>query len=204
MSQTPLDEERFWSDPSRYENCDFFGDPAYDLIGVAARILAAHPNPKRALDVGCGPGRLANRITHTDAKLRVFGFDISGPAVTRAAGEAYHASGDGKPNALFWRGNGRTIPAGITGSFDLAWSVTMFQHVPFDAQLDYIAQVRDRLRPGGVFIFTIAVSDQPPSQFFYPWPDTDDLVEVLTGWFDEVSVEHDVVNDWMWLRCATS
>jgi SAM-dependent methyltransferase len=194
IDQSVIDEDEFWSDPDRPIQ-DFYGEPAYDVVSVAARIIAAHPIPMRGLDLGCGPGRLTNLVASTDESMTVHGVDISRPAI-------FEAVRTSPSNTRYWHGDGRTIPRAVTGNFDLVWSVTMLQHIPYEAQLNYISQVASRLRHSGVFLFTVAVSDQPPSEFFYPWPDTDDLVEVVTGWFAEVSVSHDVVNDWCWIHAS--
>ena len=198
MGLSISDEEAFWSDPDRFGGDDFYGYPPYEAPTVAARIIAAHPNPKRCLDLGCGPGRLTNLIARTDPTLTVMSVDISNQALR-------HADHSAPPNAGFFKGDGRTIPEGID-DIDLAWSVTVFQHIPLDASVNYIDSVHCRLNDGGVFIFTVARADEPDGPFFHPLP-TDPLafgvcLAPLYDLFDTVKVDHDVVNDWTWLTCS--
>jgi trans-aconitate methyltransferase len=95
VSQSPLDEDIFWSDPARFDQHDFWGSPPYDDVSAAARIISSHASPKRGLDIGCGPGRLTNLIARTIPEMSVLGIDVSTPAVFRAAGCA-------PGNARYW------------------------------------------------------------------------------------------------------
>lgn len=196
MNQTPLDEGEFWSTINLDNPLDLHGDPPYDVGRVADRIISSTPNPARCLDMGCGIGRLTNHIATRLSDSWVYGFDISKQNVFRAV--------EGKPgNALYWRSDGRTIPSGITGHFDLIWSVGMLQHIPHDAKYGYISQAAERLHIGGVFVFTVAVGDAPPA--FLNHQLTEHELEEMCFWmldlFGTVSKDHDPVNDWTWLEC---
>lgn len=194
--QTPADEVAFWSTVDLDNPRDLHGHPPYDVEAVADRLHALHPKAERCLDLGCGMGRLTNLFAERRPEATVVGIDISTSGLFAAARVAPR-------NALYWRGDGRHIPDGVTGTFDLAWSVTMFQHIPPEAQVAYVAEVADRLRPGGVFTFTIALGDGIPRPFNYTYATVD--WEWLAGWladqFDVVEFEHDTEQDWTWVTC---
>lgn len=192
--QTSANEAAFWSGVDLE---DVHGVPPYDVVLVAYRIHDLHPAATRCLDLGCGDGRLTNLLAEMLPDATVFGVDISQPLIHRAVTVA-------PSNALYWRGDGRHISNGPPDRFDLVWSVTMFQHIPWDAQVEYIRQVHDRLRPGGVFTFTVALGDgvSTPFNFTYAVSDLDHFVGWLSGLFDSVEVEHDVGDHkWTWVTC---
>ncbi len=194
--QTPADEVAFWSSVDLNDPRDLHGHPPYDATAVLRRFETLSPSPRRCLDLGCGIGRLANLYAEAHPDRTVIGVDISSHLLFEAA--------HGAPrNALYWRGDGRRIPDGVTGTFNLAWSVTMFQHIPPRAVVEYIWQVHDRLRPEGVFVFTIALGDGVPRPFDFTYA-PDDL-DFVAGWladkFDSVEFEHDTERDWTWVAC---
>ena len=98
----------------------------------------------RYLDVGCGPGRLTLPHAIDFPTHQWVGVDLS-PAMIRRAQDAAHLTQ--LDNVRFWATDGRTIPEAL-GSFDGAWSILLYQHLPPDAQHDYVRQIAPRLKPG--------------------------------------------------------
>lgn len=147
-------EETAWN---KVGDDDLHGVPAYDVDQVARRIVACcSADPARVLDLGCGRGRLTNHLARHLPEWSIHGVDISRTQIDRAKRDASDL-----PNVHYWRGDGRTLPPGLGArQYDLAYSVTMFQHIPHDAKWGYIREVEKRLKPGGVFVFTIAVGDE--------------------------------------------
>lgn len=194
--QTPAKEDVWWSNLEGDEiSHNLHGNPPYDVERVAERLISACLYPGRILDMGCGVGRLTNHIARELDTSSVLGFDISAPSVFQAA--------TGCPsNALYWHSDGRTIPSGITGTFDLIYSVTMFQHVPHDAKWGYIVQAAERLRRGGAFVFTVAVGDEPPTFLNHQLTESEleDFASAMTNLFETVSVDHDPVTDWWFVE----
>jgi SAM-dependent methyltransferase len=184
-------KERVWWDDA--DDADIFGEPPYDVVRVAQRLLNEIPDRRRLLDLGCGTGRMTNHMARIlGGHGHVTGLDISKALVERAVVSA-------PDNAHYWRGDGRTIPAGISGQFTGAYSITVFQHIPEEAMWGYIRQVHDLLVPGGTFIFTIAHGET--DKFLNH--QTHSLVKFgndLSLIFDKVSVDHTPdERGWYWV-----
>lgn len=197
--QTPAKEDVWWSNLEDDEvDHNTAGNPPYDLDKVVSRIQRAHRlAPKMVLDMGCGVGRLTNAIAK---KLQgndgtVHGFDIARPLIDIAV-----AASPG--NALYWHSDGRSIPSALYGPFDLIYSVTMFQHIPHDAKWEYIMQAAERLHPDGVFVFTVAVGDEPPTFLNHQLSEAelDDLALAMTSLFSTVSIDGPDENGWTWVE----
>jgi SAM-dependent methyltransferase len=110
---------------------DAEGPDARDVVFAAVAEVA----PRRVLEVGCGPGELAERISR-ELDADVAALDVSPRMVelTRARGVAAQV------------GDVQSLPFG-DGSFDCAVAAWMLFHVPdLDRGLSELARV---LRPGG-------------------------------------------------------
>lgn len=189
---TPSQEAEHWDQVGEE---DLHGVPAYDTKPVIAR-LQVGPQ-MRCLDMGCGIGRLTNAVAWRGLDPRVYGFDISRRNIFKAAERAPH-------NAFYWVSDGRNIPSGITGKFDLIWSVTMFQHVPHDVKWGYIRQAAERLNPGGRLVFSYALGDEPPTflNHQYTADEVRDLAIAMTELFDEVALDGPDDNGWNWMEAT--
>ncbi|MFI8852111.1 class I SAM-dependent methyltransferase [Streptomyces sp. NPDC053499] len=111
--------------------------------------VARHPGILRAvpegcgdaLDVGCGDGLLARKLT--SRAERVTGIDSSARMVSRARDLA----GD-QPGLTFVQGD--FLAAGLpAGGFDFVCSVSTVHHTDFEAAL---TRMRELLRPGGTLV----------------------------------------------------
>ncbi|MEU8173646.1 class I SAM-dependent methyltransferase [Microbispora hainanensis] len=111
--------------------------------------VARHPGILRAvpegcgdaLDVGCGDGLLARKLT--GRAKRVTGVDRSPEMIARAREPAA-----GRPGLTFVEGDFLTaaLPA---GEYDFICSVSTIHHMDFDAAL---TRMRELLRPGGTLV----------------------------------------------------
>ena len=103
----------------------------------------------KVLDLGCGVGRLM--------KDGYCGVDIS-PNMLKIAAKRH-------PSCEFKLADGRTIPY-PDETFDSAYSMLLFQHLPFDAVGGYIKEVRRVLKDNGIFIFQYieGTEDEPFSK----------------------------------------
>jgi SAM-dependent methyltransferase len=111
---------------------------------VAADVAAVAPAGGRILDVGCGPGHLANRLAR-DRGLEVTGLDLDPAMVERALANAERAvTPEGRPT--FVVGVVAALPF-ADGSFDLVVS-TLSMHHWADATAG-LAEIGRVLRPGG-------------------------------------------------------
>jgi SAM-dependent methyltransferase len=170
-----VDDEREWWDslegPEIVNNT--VGWPPYDLEAVAGFLeLVLDRSASPVLDLGCGFGRLTNRMAKCNPFLTFEGMDISPRLIDLA--DQWAAS-----NARYGVCDGRTLAWGQPGGFAAAYSVTVFQHLPDDAVRGYVSQVHEALRDGGRFAFT--------------W------VAGAENTFLSHQTSHDVVDDWLGL-----
>jgi len=144
--------EPFWGvlteDRFRRERMDgdarraFYASGAQDIAFVLSRIQATVPGfrPRRALDFGCGTGRLTLAMaSHTGA---VTGIDISPGMVTEARQAAAEL---GVGNAEFVNGSDHDG----TG-YDWINSCIVLQHIPPRRGYAILRDLLSRLAPGGV------------------------------------------------------
>jgi SAM-dependent methyltransferase len=111
---------------------------------VAADVAAVAPAGGRVLDVGCGPGHLANRLAR-DHGLEVTGLDLDPAMIERARANAEPAvAAECQPT--FVVGGVAALPF-PEGSFDLVVS-TLSMHHWADATAG-LAEIGRVLRPGG-------------------------------------------------------
>jgi SAM-dependent methyltransferase len=142
----------------RWDQAEFFGTGERDLAELLRYLDArsARPHPGRALDFGCGVGRLtralAARFEHVD------GVDISPTMIERARGFTtderirYHVG----PSPHL-----RLFP---DDSFDLVLSILVLQHIPPPYNETYVAEFARVAAAGGILLFQVphARRRQPP------------------------------------------
>ena len=111
---------------------------------IAADVAGAAPPSGQVLDVGCGPGHLANRLAR-DHGFEVTGLDLDPAMIARARSNAEHAvAAERRP--AFVVGGVVALPF-PDGSFDLVVS-TLSMHHWADATAGQ-AEIGRVLRPGG-------------------------------------------------------
>jgi SAM-dependent methyltransferase len=111
---------------------------------VAADVAAVAPAGGRVLDVGCGPGHLANRLAR-DLGLEVTGLDLDPAMIERARANVRRAVPEER-RPTFLVGGVAALPF-PEGSFDLVVS-TLSMHHWADATAGQ-AEIGRVLRPGG-------------------------------------------------------
>jgi ubiquinone/menaquinone biosynthesis C-methylase UbiE len=107
--------------------------------------LALAPSACKALEVGCGPGRLMLPMSrHFD---EIHGVDVSDEMIARARKLLRDA-----PNAHPHVGNGADLAMFPDQSFDFVYSYAVFQHIPSkEVVLNYLREIQRVLKPKGVF-----------------------------------------------------
>lgn len=110
---------------------------------------------RKALDFGCGPGRLVVPLTHVSD--RVTGADLNPHMIEAARNNSrrlgayeadFHLAGE--------------LEKGLPEKFDFIHSVIVFQHIPVDEGERIFARLLDHLEPGGVGALHFTVSRNAP------------------------------------------
>ncbi len=98
----------------------------------------------RALEIGCGPGRLMRPMSRHFGEIH--GVDVSDEMIGRA-----RANLAGIPHAHPHHGSGCDLPQFADESFDFVYSYAVFQHIPSrDVVLSYLREAHRVLKPGGI------------------------------------------------------
>jgi len=104
-----------------------------------------HAAGRRALEIGCGPGRLMKPLSRHFAEIH--GVDVSDEMI-RLARERLRDI----PNAHAHATNGASLAQFADQSFDFVYSYAVFQHIPSrDVVLEYMNEIRRVLKPSGIF-----------------------------------------------------
>ena len=108
------------------------------------RVPAVQRNSWKALEIGCGPGRLMRPMSRHFAEIH--GVDVSDEMIARAR----ERLGD-MPNAHLHVSDGASLAEFPEGSFDFAYSYAVFQHVPGrDIIAAYMREIHRVLKIGGL------------------------------------------------------
>jgi len=116
---------------------------------------AVPPNCRRALDIGCGDGRLAARLAERCGE--VVAIDVHAPTLARA--RTTHAS----KNLTFVEADVMRHPFEDAG-FDCITSIATLHHLPLVAALERISRL---LRPGGVLALIGLYRLRTPADFVW-------------------------------------
>lgn len=136
----------------------------------------------KVLEIGCGVGRLM-----ADGN---YGIDSSEEMLKIARKR--------KPNCHFKLSDGRTIPYD-DNTFDFAYCMLVFQHIPFEAVTAYISEVKRVLKKGGLFRFQfIEGNEQAPFSKHHSLQEL--MKHVESEGFHVTSIERALVHkQWTWV-----
>src|SRR5690348_9008940 len=113
------------------------------------------PEARRALEIGCGPGRLMRPMSRNFGELH--GVDVSDEMI-RLANERFA----GASRFHLHLTNGADLAPLPADYFDYVYSYAVFQHIPSrDVVLGYFAEMRRVLKTGGIARFQL--NGLPPS-----------------------------------------
>lgn len=127
---------------------EFFATGRAEIHSALEKVRAAGVilKTERALDFGCGLGRLSQPLGETFA--RVDGVDVSASMIEQA--KKFNRRSQNVFFHLNVRGDLESFPA---AGYDFIYSNICLQHIPPKFQLSYIADFMRRLRPGGAAYF---------------------------------------------------
>jgi SAM-dependent methyltransferase len=135
---------------------EFFSSGEKEIEAVLARggELGAPVAHRRALDFGCGAGRLTRALARRFDEA--FGIDIS----QRMVDEARRINAD-VPNCTFTVNDRSDLRLFETGEFDLVYTSIVLQHLPQrDLVLAYVDELARVTAPGGLLAFQL-ISEIP-------------------------------------------
>ncbi len=121
------------------------------VMSDMGRICGATRSPMdlSIIEIGCGAGRMTRMPARIFAD--VTGLDVSDEMVSQA-----RSSTADLPNVRVLLGDGATLNALPTASYDLVFSFIVFQHIPSLAIIaSYCNDAHRVLRPGGLFKFQV-------------------------------------------------
>lgn len=143
-----LSDKRFQG--NRWDPAEFFRTGEEEIAKVLEYVESQgiSPHRGRALDFGCGVGRLSQALARDFDE--VIGVDIAQSMVEHA--RKWNAHGD----RVQYRVNSEDhLKQFDDASFDFVYSNITLQHAPHEAACRYIAEFVRVLRPGGVGVFQV-------------------------------------------------
>lgn len=155
---TPVEEREFWDEQAQINAelaiwAEPFDDEAWHT-GVDPCLEAIVPHLHiepggEVLEIGCGIGRLTVPLAERNPETMFHGVDISPEMISRAP----------EVDNIVWHiVDGRTLPFWDL-SFDAAYTMITFQHIPAEGVKRYIEEVYRCLRFDGVFRFQYVEGD---------------------------------------------
>lgn len=138
-----------------FENKQWFFDrwaPCYDFLFTTVFYQAVHqrllefvelPTSADILDIGCGTGRLLNRLAKQFPQVQGTGLDLSPEMIKEAKDKNIYGS-----RLQFLQGNVEALPF-PDSAFDAVFCTISFLHYPHPELV--LAEIKRVLRPGGIF-----------------------------------------------------
>ncbi|MGM3307650.1 class I SAM-dependent methyltransferase [Anabaena sp. WFMT] len=119
--------------------------PSFIYQAIHKRLLSKVELPANAnvLDLGCGTGRLLDRLAGQFPELRGTGLDLS-PQMLRVARQ----NNRHRPRLIYLEGNAESLPF-AEGQFDAVFNTISFLHYPQPEQV--LNEITRVLSPGGRF-----------------------------------------------------
>jgi glycosyltransferase involved in cell wall biosynthesis/SAM-dependent methyltransferase len=150
-------EDPFWAvltQPERkggqWSEAEFFETGRQDIQAVLDRIaaLGIPLNCERALDFGCGPGRLTQALA--EHFQEVHGVDIAPSMIAKA-----HALNKYGNRCIYHLNEKPDLQRFNANTFDFVSSWLVLQHMPKQLALGYISEFARVTKPGGVIVFQV-------------------------------------------------
>ncbi len=133
-----------WARRERVLLSDFTARPF--VVNELGPLAGAH-----VLDLGCGEGYVARLVAEAGA-ASVFGLDVSGEMVQHARNATPRS---GPCSMTFEAGDASTFAVFPRASFDRVMAVFLFNYLTRAQMTAVMRAARERLAPGGRFVFTV-------------------------------------------------
>ncbi|MBD2294393.1 class I SAM-dependent methyltransferase [Anabaena sphaerica FACHB-251] len=133
--------------------------PSFIYQAIHKRLISKIELPANAnvLDLGCGTGRLLNRLASEFPDLRGTGLDLS-PQMLRVARQSNHH----RPRLIYLEGNAESLPF-AEGQFDAVFNTISFLHYSQPERV--LSEVARVLAPGGRFYLVDITANNSAFQF---------------------------------------
>jgi SAM-dependent methyltransferase len=126
---------------------EFFDTAAEQVHGFRRemrRLAQGNPRARRALEIGCGPGRLLKPMSAYFGEIH--GIDVSDEMIRLAAANLADI-----PHAHVRPAPDSNLAAYADDSFDFVYSYAVFQHIPSrEVVFGYLDEANRVLKPGGI------------------------------------------------------
>jgi ubiquinone/menaquinone biosynthesis C-methylase UbiE len=148
----------------RDQDNDEFFETAREMVTAfeyELRRLPSNANRRawRALEIGCGPGRLIKPLSRNFGEIH--GVDVSDEMIARA-----RTNLRGIPHAHVHHTTGADLAAFADDSFDFVYSYAVFQHIPSrEVVMQYLREARRVLKPGGLLRAQINGLDETAARY---------------------------------------
>ncbi len=128
---------------------EFFATAREVVLSLEAEMRrltpVANPRSRRALEIGCGPGRLMKPLSRHFGEIH--GVDVSDEMIRLA-----RANLAGIPHAHAHASSGADLAAFADESFDFVYSYAVFQHIPDrEVIFNYLREAHRVMKDGAVF-----------------------------------------------------
>src|SRR5437879_538356 len=177
-----------------------FFDSAADVIHALEAELKRFPagdrRARRALEIGCGPGRLMRPMSWNFGEIH--GVDVSDEMIRLAKAKLINV-----PNAFPRATNGTDLAGYEDDSFDFVYSYAVFQHIPSrDLVFSYLAEARRVLKVGG--LLHCQVNGLPPTaQQYTTWEgvriSAEEMAEFASSHDFQLLAVEGVDTQYMWI-----
>lgn len=119
-------------------------------LDILDKIYSENPNAK-VLEIGPGYGSITNYIALNHNLKKYYAIDV---------------------NPLFkfkrlYKTDGKTIVDKVPNELDAVYSVNVFQHLSPEQRMSYYKQIKEKLVPGGKFVFSMFVVDSETEKIVF-------------------------------------
>ncbi len=179
------------------EDDEFFATGS-DVVRSLVTELKRLGRRDRALEIGCGPGRLMRPMARHFGEIH--GVDVSDEMIRMAAERLR-----GTPNAHPHRGSGADLALFAGETFDFVYSYAVFQHIPSrEVVFDYLREAWRVLKPGG--ILRCQLNGLPPhAQKYDTWSGVRITPEEIRAFTREQGFRllalEQIWTQYMWITC---
>lgn len=160
---------------NRWDEGEFYATGVREVAELVEYVRRMEPGHtfERALDFGCGVGRLSFALAAHYA--RVDGVDISKGMLSRATAKNTYGE-----RVAFVHNESATLPFG-DGTFDLVYSNIVLQHMDRKDALGFVREFIRVVKPGGLAVFQAPSSGKAGQATRYTTPvDTPDGVYTIS------------------------